>query len=145
MIFCVLVLVSQIYLNEAFVVVTGPSKQSIAPKAGVPSKVGHAQPESSYSVARWMAEEDDADTEVASEEDNETGDEEVEESEEEEEEEDPELVALKKEIAEAEKELKDKKRAVRSTEDRADDFTKAGYARKVAEMEQMKRTRKVSF
>lgn len=94
-----------------------------------------------------MAEEDDADTEVASEEDNETVDEEVEESEEEEEEEeeDPELVALKKEIAEAEKELKDKKRAVRSTEDRADDFTKAGYARKVAEMEQMKRTRKVSF
>lgn len=142
MIFCVLVFVSQIYLNNAFVVVTGPSKQSIAPKTGVPSKVGHAQPESSFGVALWMAEEDDSDTEV--EEDNETVDEEVEESEEEEEEEkeDPELVALKKEIAEAEKELKDKKRAVRSTEDRADDFTKAGYARKVAEMEQMKRTRK---
>jgi len=60
-----------------------------------------------------------------------------------EEEEDPELKALKEEIASMEATLKEKRRQVASYSDRADDFTKTGYARKVAEMEMMRRARSV--
>jgi len=60
---------------------------------------------------------------------------------EEEEQEDPELVALKEEIAQLESSLKEKRRQVANTNDRAEDFSKAGYARKVAEMENMRRAR----
>lgn len=59
-------------------------------------------------------------------------------------EEDPELTALKEQIAQLEKDLKHKRQQVALTVDRADEFTDAGYARKVAEMEQMQRTRRVS-
>ena len=65
--------------------------------------------------------------------------------EEEEEEEDPELKALKEEIGQLEEELKKARRKVADVSDRADDFTKTGYARKVAEMENMRRARSVRF
>lgn len=68
--------------------------------------------------------------------------EEVEEKEEEKEEvEDPELTAIKEEIEALERTLKEKRRALRGTEDKADEYTKSGYARKVAEMENMRRAR----
>jgi len=65
----------------------------------------------------------------------------VEEEEEEEEEEDPEIVAIKEEIKQLENELKYKKQKVQEVKDEADDYTKAGYARKVAQMENMRRRR----
>jgi hypothetical protein len=61
----------------------------------------------------------------------------------EEEEEDPELTALKEEIASLETTLKEVRRKLAYTNDLADDFTKTGYARKVAEMENMRRARSV--
>lgn len=64
--------------------------------------------------------------------------------EEEEPQEDPELVALKEEIAELEKQVKEKRRQANDVADRAEEYTKTGYARKVAEMENMRRARSVS-
>jgi hypothetical protein len=58
--------------------------------------------------------------------------------------EDPELVALKEEIATMEKTLKERRVQVALTADAADEFSSAGYARKVAEMEMMRRNKRVS-
>jgi hypothetical protein len=58
-------------------------------------------------------------------------------------EEDPEITALKEEIASLENTLKEVRRKLAYTTDLADDFTKTGYARKVAEMENMRRARSV--
>ena len=58
--------------------------------------------------------------------------------------EDPEVAALKKEIAELETQLKSKRSTLQYTQDQAEEYTKAGYARKVAEMENMRRIRSVS-
>jgi len=66
-----------------------------------------------------------------------------EDEEEKEEQEDPELKALKEEIAQLEQDLKNARRKVADVSDRADDFTKTGYARRVAEMENMRRARSV--
>ena len=85
------------------------------------------------------------DSSVVAEEDEEETDDEDEEEDEDEPAEDPEIVALKEEIAKLEVAVKEKRRHVRSTSDRADDFSKAGYARRVAEMEQMRRTRTVRY
>jgi len=57
--------------------------------------------------------------------------------------EDPEVTALKEQIAKMEKVLKEVRQKVADVSDRADDFTKTGYARKVAEMENMRRARSV--
>lgn len=70
-----------------------------------------------------------------------TAESETQEEAEEEEEEDPELKALKEEISKLEAELKEKRRQVMYTSDQADDYTKSGYALKVAEMENMRRAR----
>lgn len=59
-------------------------------------------------------------------------------------EEDPEVVTLKDEIKRLEDALKAKRLQVAETSDRADEMTKSGYARKVAEMENMRRARNVS-
>jgi hypothetical protein len=59
--------------------------------------------------------------------------------------EDLELVALKEEIASMEKTLKERRVQVALTADTADEFSSAGYARKVAEMEMMRRNKRVSF
>jgi molecular chaperone GrpE (heat shock protein) len=56
-------------------------------------------------------------------------------------EEDPELVALKQEIASVESALKAKKRTLLATRDSVEEYSKQGYARKVAEMENMRRNR----
>jgi hypothetical protein len=58
--------------------------------------------------------------------------------------EDPELVALKEEISTMEKTLKERRVQVALTADTADEFSSAGYARKVAEMEMMRRNKRVS-
>lgn len=81
----------------------------------------------------------DEENEATSTESNELAEEEYEEQE------DPEIEALKEEIADSEKKLKEKKRQLMNLSDRADDFSKEGYARKVAEMENMRRARSVSF
>jgi hypothetical protein len=60
-------------------------------------------------------------------------------------EEDPEIVAMKDEISKLEMEIKNARRQLADINDRADDYSKTGYARKVAEMENMRRARSVSF
>lgn len=62
---------------------------------------------------------------------------------EEEEKEDPEMVALKAEITELETTLKAARTKLAYTSDKADDYSKAGYARKVAEMESLRRNSQV--
>lgn len=81
-----------------------------------------------------MAEEDEA---------VEGGDEQSSEAsaEEEEPQEDPELTALKESIAELEATLKDKKSKLQYELERCEEYSKSGYARKVADMENMKRVR----
>jgi len=59
----------------------------------------------------------------------------------EEEPEDPEVTALKDEIEELEKTLKDKKSQIMYLKDSTETYSKGGYARKVAEMENMRRAR----
>jgi len=61
-----------------------------------------------------------------------------------EQEEDPAMVKLREEIAAHETLLKELRRKIAYAKDEADDYSKAGYARKVAEMENMRRTQKVS-
>ena len=58
--------------------------------------------------------------------------------------EDPEVTALKEEIANLESELKSKKANLSYQLDQAEEYSKAGYARTVAEMENMRRARSVS-
>lgn len=55
--------------------------------------------------------------------------------------EDPEVTALKESIAELEATLKDKKSKIQYELDRCEEYSKSGYARKVADMENMKRVR----
>jgi cell division protein FtsL len=69
---------------------------------------------------------------------------EAEEPEAEEPKEDPEILALKEEIAELESTLKNKKSTLAYTQEQVEEYSKAGYARKVAEMENMRRARSVS-
>jgi len=69
---------------------------------------------------------------------------EAEEEGEEEPEEDPEVAALKEEIEEYERKLKQTRRQVMDVSDRAEEYTQSGYGRKVAEMENMRRARSVS-
>jgi hypothetical protein len=57
--------------------------------------------------------------------------------------EDPELVKLKEEIHTLELTLKSRRQQVQTMQDRAEHYSKAGYARKVAEMENMRRDRSV--
>ena len=58
--------------------------------------------------------------------------------------EDPEIVALKEEIAKLESELKSKQSTLAYNQDQVEEYSKTGYARKVAEMENMRRVRNVS-
>lgn len=55
--------------------------------------------------------------------------------------EDPEVTALKEEIANLESELKSKKSNLQYQLDQAEEYSKTGYARSVAEMENMRRAR----
>lgn len=55
--------------------------------------------------------------------------------------EDPQVTALKDEIAELERELKARKRELSGLNDSLDLYSKDGYARRVAEMENMRRAR----
>ena len=57
--------------------------------------------------------------------------------------EDPEITALKEDIKRLESELQQKRRDLAYTSDRADEYSQSGYARKVAEMENMRRARTV--
>jgi len=79
-------------------------------------------------------EEVNAETEVVEDEEEESVEEEV----------DPEVKALKDEIAELESTLKQKNRDLNQSERMADEYTQAGYARKVAEMEELRKRRKAS-
>lgn len=97
-----------------------------------------------------MAEQQQGEEEMAAdaeeeEAEDEEGDEEAEDGEEDEEaEEDPEVVALKETIADLEATFKEKKSKVQYLRDQAEQYSKGGYARKVAEMETMRRARSVS-
>ena len=64
-------------------------------------------------------------------------------SEEQEEDVDPEVKQLQEETAALEATLKEKRRALALLQDIAEDYTTTGYARKVAEMENMRRARRV--
>ena len=58
--------------------------------------------------------------------------------------EDPEVTAIKESIAELEGILADKKSKLQYELERCEEYSKRGYARKVADMENMKRVRSVS-
>ena len=58
--------------------------------------------------------------------------------------EDPEVTALKESIAELESTLADKKSKLQYELEKCEEYSKSGYARKVADMENMKRVRSVS-
>ena len=58
--------------------------------------------------------------------------------------EDPEVTALKESIAELEATLADKKSKLQYELEKCEEYSKSGYARKVADMENMKRVRSVS-
>jgi hypothetical protein len=57
--------------------------------------------------------------------------------------EDPAVTQVKEEIAKLEQDAKNARRQLANINDEADDFSKTGYARKVAEMENMRRARSV--
>lgn len=57
--------------------------------------------------------------------------------------EDPAITALKEEIAKLELDVRSSRRQLANINDEAEEFTKSGYARKVAEMENMRRARSV--
>jgi hypothetical protein len=106
----------------------------------------HAQTHARTYTRVWMADEDTAngdDTVEVSEETVEVseGDESKAAAESEE---DIELAALKEEIKELESTLKSKRTNLSYTQESAEEYTKSGYARKVAEMENMRRLRSVS-
>jgi capsule polysaccharide export protein KpsE/RkpR len=56
----------------------------------------------------------------------------------------PDITALKTEIEQLEQELKAKKSSLMYAQDQVEEYSKAGYARAVAEMENMRRVRLVS-
>ena len=58
--------------------------------------------------------------------------------------EDPEVTALKESIAALEATLADKKSKLQYELEQCEEYSKSGYARKVADMENMKRVRSVS-
>ena len=58
--------------------------------------------------------------------------------------EDPEVVALKEEIEQLEKSLSKTQSSLQYALDQCEEYSKTGYARKVAEMENMRRVRSVS-
>lgn len=113
--------------------------------------VSHVQGGSNYyrsnqSTALWMSDESEegVDTEARAGEGAEEDAPEGEEEEAPEVEDDPEVVAIKEEIDQLESTLKEKRRELAYVSDKADEYTKSGYARKVAEMENMRRARSVS-
>lgn len=57
----------------------------------------------------------------------------------------PEIVALKEEISDLESELKERKATLSYELERVEEYSKAGYARAVAEMENMRRVRSVCY
>ena len=57
--------------------------------------------------------------------------------------EDPEVIAMKEEITKMEQDIKSARRQLADINDQAEEYTKTGYARKVAEMENMRRARSV--
>jgi len=87
------------------------------------------------------ASEVEAEVEVEVEDDASEEEKEEEEEEEEEEKEDPEITAIKEEIAVLEKELKSKRSEATRKQDLADEYTERGYQRKCAEMDNMRRMR----
>jgi molecular chaperone GrpE (heat shock protein) len=56
---------------------------------------------------------------------------------------DPMIVAIKEEISKLETEIKSSRRQLADVQDQVEEYTKTGYARKVAEMENMRRARSV--
>ena len=77
--------------------------------------------------------------------DDSTDDEKEEEEEEKKPEESPEVTDLKEKIAKLESTVAEKKSSLQYNLEQIEEYSKSGYARKVAEMENMKRVRSVSF
>eukprot|EP00977_Amphora_coffeiformis_P019629 scaffold7349_cov173-Amphora_coffeaeformis.AAC.110 len=129
-------LLSSVSVAQAFVVQRTSSSPGQLARPVVSGIV--SQHEARQSAVLWMSEEsseENVDTEARS------GEEAQEEAVEEEPAEDPELLAIKEEIAKLESTLKEKRRELAYTSDKAEEYSKSGYARKVAEMENMRRAR----
>lgn len=92
--------------------------------------------EESENVEAEITDDEPKSTSEETEEETESEGEEVEEPEE-----DPEVTALKSEITQLESQLKQKNRDLNSLERMAEEYTKGGYARKVAEMESFRRSK----
>jgi len=102
-----------------------------------------AAEEPSEKVESEEAKDESEDAEEKAEAEKEADEKEEEEEEEEvESEEDAALRELKEKIAKMEATLNEKKSTLQYTSDKADEFSQAGYARKVAEMENMRRIRR---
>mmetsp|Transcript_17980 Transcript_17980/g.22008 ORF Transcript_17980/g.22008 Transcript_17980/m.22008 type:complete len:301 (-) Transcript_17980:260-1162(-) len=103
-----------------------------------------------YSETPESSSEADASSEEATVEDESAAEEQdqdqeqLEEEEDEEPKEDPEITAIKSEIAKLESQLKQKNRELNDRERMADEYTKSGYARKVAELESFRRSRSIA-
>ena len=101
------------------------------------------QVEGEEAVEEVEAELTDDEPKSSDDEEKEEGEEESDENEEPEE--DPEVTAIKKEISELETNLKQKNRDLDSLEKLSEQYTRGGYARKVAEMEGFRKSRNVSL
>lgn len=110
--------------------------QTLVSKGAVPVQVGKAGPTILYMQG------DDESADAVSQDQEQQDDDPVEETSEPTE--DPEVVALKEEIASLESQLKSKKSSLSYALDQVEEYSKAGYARAVAEMENMRRVRSVS-
>lgn len=114
-----------------------PSRHSSAVLTPIPSRVTAAAPPMTFSTTvLGMSEEASAETE------NDDGDEAEEEDASPSE--DPDVKALKEEIAKLEAQLAEEKSKLEAALDECEEYSKTGYARKVADMENMKRVRSVS-
>jgi hypothetical protein len=159
--FVVVLVVSLVVATHAFAppgLVGTPSRMAnerLASSFGVPSTYTTTTSTTTRSTRRvWMtadneqedkAEADEGDDEEAEHVSADLVTEEEPKEEEKEAEPEDELTTLKKEIATLEATLKSKRNTVQYTKDTAEEYSKAGYARKVAEMENMRRVRSVSL
>lgn len=104
-----------------------------------PSLLCGLRTQTAVSTRVWMADENEAE-DAANDVENVTEGALAEEAKEQEPE-DPEIVALKEEISELESTLKNRRNTLAYAQDQVDEYSKTGYARKVAEMENMRRAR----
>jgi len=125
---------------KAFSVVVGPSSSSTSRSVTLPTLPSSPWCQQPQQTRLYQAEASEEGSEATADGVQEDASDE-EQEEEKPPQEDPEVTELKEKIAELEATLKSKTGELRYISDSADDYTKSGYARQVAQMENMKRIR----